>query len=107
VLRVGDLTLPEGDTGTSTGYLTVVLSAPSTSPVTASFTRSAGSADAADFVPGSGSLSIPAGATSATIPVVIRSDALDEPTQRFSVVLSAPSGGHAGGRLGQRVDPGR
>jgi photosystem II stability/assembly factor-like uncharacterized protein len=66
-LRIGDLTLVEGNSGSTSGTLTVRLSAPTTSTVTAAYSLTGDTAGAADFTSASGTISIPAGASAATI----------------------------------------
>jgi subtilisin family serine protease len=46
----------------------------------------------ADYVPASGTLTIPAGATSGNIVVSINGDLLPEPSETFTVTLSTPGG---------------
>lgn len=108
-LRVGDLRLTEGHHGSTAGRLTVRLSAPRTTAVSATYRLIAGTAGPADFTATTGTVTIPAGAAAATIPVTVRGDALDEPTETFTATLSSPSGatlGDAGGTVAVVDDDG-
>lgn len=91
-LRIGDLTLPEGNAGSTTGTVTVRLSAPAAATVTVDYALTAGTAGSGDFSTRTGTLTIAAGATSAAVPVTVRGDALDEPAESFTATLSAASG---------------
>jgi hypothetical protein len=93
-LSIDDVTIaPEGDIGFQPATFTVTLSSPSTTDVTVSYQTSNGTAVApADYtsVPVT-QLTIPAGATSATVTALVNGDALDEADETFQVVLSTPS----------------
>ncbi|MGK0187302.1 MAG: putative repeat protein (TIGR03806 family) [Verrucomicrobiales bacterium] len=69
----------------------VSLSNSSIEPITVNFATIPGTADLRDYVPSSGTLTIPAGQTNAPIPVSIVNDQSDEPNENFQVVLSSPS----------------
>ena len=72
---------------------TVRLSKTSGTDVTVRFTTADSSARApADYTATTGTLTIPAGQTSRTVAVQIREDSLDEPTERFLLNLSNPTG---------------
>ena len=70
----------------------VSLSEASSSPVTIEWHAQAGSASAADFTTAAGTLVIPAGATSGVIPAEVVADAVDESTERFTVVVDSATG---------------
>jgi parallel beta-helix repeat protein len=79
VLNIGDTLLPEN---IGTAGLNVCLSSVSNQAITVAYKVSHGSATAgADYVNTSGTLTIPAGQTCATIPVSILTDNLQEPTE--------------------------
>jgi uncharacterized protein len=61
--------------------------------VGATYTIAAGTAQGADFTAGTGSVNFADGQTSATFPVTIANDAIDEPDQTIALTLSAPTGG--------------
>ncbi|MDX6650775.1 MAG: large repetitive protein [Solirubrobacteraceae bacterium] len=89
-LSVTNANRTEGDVGMD---FTVRLSAASGRDVTVRYATADGSAVApGDYTPTSGTLTIPAGSTSRTVRVPIREDALDEPSEAFSVNLSGASG---------------
>ncbi|MCX7421933.1 MAG: hypothetical protein NT013_20635, partial [Planctomycetia bacterium] len=83
-ISVSDARVTEGDTGTTVMAFTITLSSPSLSPITVTYSTAAGTAIAdVDYQTivsgsGSGSVVIPAGAISATVPVTIINDVLDE-----------------------------
>jgi hypothetical protein len=90
-IRVGNASINEGDSGTRTVTVPVTLSAPSTSQVSVHYTTRRDTALAGrDYVSKSGTLSIPAGQTSATLSFQIVGDRVYELTQRFAVLLSSP-----------------
>jgi aryl-phospho-beta-D-glucosidase BglC (GH1 family) len=75
---------------------TVTLSAPAAEAVLVDYATLAGSADAADFTPATGTLRFEAGETSKTIAVAITADALTEANETLSVVLSNARGATLG-----------
>jgi hypothetical protein len=90
-LAVDDISVTEGDAGTTTATFTVTLSAASGKTVTFDWTISAGSATAGtDFVAASGSKTVVAGLTTTTVGITVNGDALDELDETFSIVLSNP-----------------
>jgi len=93
-ISIADISVAEGNSGTSTALLAVVLSAPSATPVTVQYATANGTATTADgdYTAASGTLTFAPGETQRAIPVTIRGDAKIEPTERFTVRLSAPRG---------------
>ena len=92
-LSIGDVTVTEGNAGSVTATFTVTLSAAAAQPVTVQFATADGTAAAgADYVAGSGTLSVPAGAMSGVVSVAVLGDLLDEDDETFSVNLSNPTG---------------
>jgi hypothetical protein len=90
-LSIGDVSVNEGNAGTVNAVFTVTLSVAASQPVTVNYATANGTATApADYTARSGTLSIPAGATSATITVVVAGDTWDEADDTFSVNLSGP-----------------
>jgi hypothetical protein len=90
-LSVNDVSVTEGNAGTTTATFTVSLSATSGNVVTFDWATSPGTAAAgADYVSATGSRTIAAGATSTTIAVTVNGDALDEVNETFTVALSNP-----------------
>ena len=93
-LRIGDVSITEGNSGTKVATFTVTLSQASTSPVTYTIATANGSAVAgSDYVARKlTGQSIAAGATSKTFAVTINGDTAIEANETFSVNLSAASG---------------
>jgi peptidoglycan-N-acetylglucosamine deacetylase len=89
-MRIGDRRVVEGPQGTSTVLtLPVRLSHPTSSQVSAAWRTTGGRATpGTDYVAASGRVTFPPGATTASIQVRILGDDLDEPRERFRVVLS-------------------
>jgi hypothetical protein len=74
-----------------TASFAITLAAPSGRDVSVAFATANGSATAGqDYAATSGRLTIPAGATAATVPVALLQDAADEPAETFELRLSAP-----------------
>ncbi|MEZ5300267.1 MAG: Calx-beta domain-containing protein [Verrucomicrobiales bacterium] len=74
-----------------TAVVTLTLSAASAFPIAVDFaTADAGAVAGDDYVTASGTASIPAGATSTTVPVTILDDALDEAEEAFALNLTNP-----------------
>jgi chitinase len=91
-LSIGDVTVTEGNSGTSSAVFTVRLSSASTQPVTVAYTTADGTALAnSDYLPASGTLTFAPGVTVMTISVPIIGDLVPEPTETFRVVLSQPT----------------
>ena len=100
---VDSVTLAEGNSGTTNAVFTVSLSAPAAQGgvtfdiATANSTATAGQ----DYVANSQTgVTIPAGSSSASFPVVINGDALNEPTETFFVRLTNVTGAFVGGSQG-------
>jgi hypothetical protein len=89
-LRIGDVTVTEGNTGTRAATFIVTLSAPSTQPVSVQYATANGTATAgSDYQASSGTLTISAGQTTGTITVPVIGDRLGEPDETFFVNLSS------------------
>jgi hypothetical protein len=90
-LSILDVTVPEGNSGTSQATFTVTLSPAASVPVTVHYATSDGTATAgSDYVATSGDLTFAIGQTVATFPVTINGDVTDEPDETFTVTLSDP-----------------
>jgi len=82
----------EPDAGTAAATFKVSLSGTALSAVTVSFATAPGTAASpSDFVAASGTLTIPAGSSKATVPVTVVGDTLFEANERFFVSLSNAS----------------
>ncbi len=91
-VSVSDATVTEPDSGSVTATFTVTLSASSTSAVKVSYATVNKTARApGDYTTKRGTVTIPAGATSATVAVPVVGDTLVEPNETFQVTLSCPS----------------
>ena len=92
-LSIADATVDEGDNGTTSLDFNVSLSQSGTSNVSASYTTSDTSAIAgSDYTASSGTLTIAAGDTSATISVEVIGDTNSEADEILTVTLSGASG---------------
>ena len=73
--------------------LPIFRTGPLTTPASAQFSTLAGSASAgSDFTATSGSLTFPVGSASVTLPVHLLEDSTAEPSESFTITLSAPTG---------------
>ena len=91
-ISINDVTVAEGDSGTTNATFTVSLSRTSNVAVTLNFTTQDGTATAgSDYNSTSGTLTIPAGSTSGTITVQVIGDTDVESDKTFKVKLSNPS----------------
>ena len=101
-LSINDVTVTEGNSGTTTATFTVTLSAASASTVTVSFATANGTATAgSDYVAQTGTLSFTAGQTTKTISITVNGDTTVEPNETFVVNLSSPSGATLADAQGQ------
>ena len=88
-----DITVTEGNTGTTNATFTINLSMAAAGNVTLAYTTSAGTATAeSDFTPTTGVLTFTPGQTSKTVDIGVVGDTTDEDNQTFSLVLSSPTG---------------
>jgi hypothetical protein len=102
-ISVNDITVAEGDAGTTDATFTVVLSTASVQPVTVSAATANDSAVApGDYtaLPAPTTLTIPAGQTTGTLTVAVAGDVVDEADERFRITLSAPVGGTLSDNVG-------
>lgn len=90
-LAIDNVTLAEGDSGTTNATFTVMLSAVSGQTVTVDFATSNGSATSADYTATSGTLTFTPGTTTQTITVPVVGDLLNEVNETFNVTLTNPS----------------
>ena len=96
-ISIGGSRLIEGNSGFRKVRANVTLSNPVPWTVTAHFAATSSTAiGGSDFVLSSGTVTIPAGATSATPAFTINSDRDVEAAEKFNVTLSAPSGAVTG-----------
>ncbi len=95
VVNVLPTRVPEGHSGTIPAVLTLALSAESGVDATVAYatadgTAIAGSGYVGDYVAATGTVTVPAGQTAATLSVAVRGDTALEPDETFDVVFSAP-----------------
>ena len=82
-----------GPESTTPAVISVTLSGTDTQDVTISYTITGGTAtNGSDYILASGTVTIPAGSTSATIQIPIIDDALVEGDETITLLLSGPSG---------------
>ncbi|MEW6471773.1 MAG: Calx-beta domain-containing protein, partial [Actinomycetota bacterium] len=88
-------TIAEGNSGTSTGTAEVVLSSPSSKPVTVDYTVGGGPASPADYSADApaGTLTFEPGETAKPVSFSVIGDTVDEPHETFGVVLSRAENG--------------
>lgn len=92
-----DVRLPEGDAGTTDFVFTVTLSGLYEFPVSVDWTTADGSARApGDYLPASGTVTIPDGELQRTLAVEIVGDLIREGDESFQVLLSNPVNGSVG-----------
>ena len=90
---VGNAAVVEGNSGSRQVFLPVTLSDTSGSDVSVHYATASGTATAGtDFTSTSGTLTIPAGTSTAYVPVDVAGDITQEPTETFSLNLSNPTG---------------
>jgi aryl-phospho-beta-D-glucosidase BglC (GH1 family) len=88
-LSISDVSVAEGNSGTSPAVFEIVLSAASTSTVTLNFEAVGDSATAGiDFTAASGSVSFAPGVTRRTITINVTGDTTVEPNEVFKIMLS-------------------
>ena len=91
-LSVDDVTVTEGDSGTTNANFTVSLNAPSGRTVTVDYATADGTAHAPDdYQAGSGTVTFAAGQTTRTVTVQVNGDLLNESNETYFVNLSGPT----------------
>lgn len=91
-LSINDVTLAEGNSGTTSFTFTVTLSAASSLPVTVAYATANDTATAgSDYQTASGTMTFLSGETQKTITVLVNGDTVNEPDEDFFVNLSNPS----------------
>ena len=90
-LSVNDVSVVEGDIGTTNATFTVSLSAPSGRAVTVDYATADGTAQAPlDYLATNGTLNFAPGQTSKTVTVLVNGDLLDEGSENFFLNLTNP-----------------
>lgn len=92
-LAISDVTVAEGNAGTTDAILTVALDAPSALPVTVHYATADGTGMAgSDYTSSQGTLTFAPGVTSQTITIGVAGDTIYEGDETFRVELTTPSG---------------
>jgi hypothetical protein len=90
-ISINDVTVTEGDTGTTTAAFNVSLSAASGLSVTVNYATADGTATAvSDYQATSGTLTFTPGQTTQTVNVLVNGDTIFEPNETFFVNLTTP-----------------
>jgi hypothetical protein len=90
-LSIGDVTMAEGNSGTTAFAFTVTLDGPSSNTVTVDYASANGTAtNAPDYTSVSGTLTFNSGETSKTVTVLVTGDTVNEANETFYVNLSDP-----------------
>jgi autotransporter-associated beta strand protein len=91
-VSVGDVTVAEPSSGISYATFHVTLSSASVQTVTVNFATADGTAAApGDYTPLNGTVTFAPGETAKTVAVAVKSDAVSESSETFSLNLSSPS----------------
>ena len=91
-ISINDVTVTEGNAGTSTASFTISLSNTSSQTVSVNYATSGNTATSGtDFVATSGTANITAGLLTATVNVTINGDTTFEPNETFFVNLTTPT----------------
>ncbi len=91
-MTINDVTVAEGDSGTTTAQFTVSLGYASSSTITVNYATANSSATAgSDYTGTSGTLTLPAGSTGSTVNVLVSGDNIDENNETFHVNLTGAS----------------
>ena len=97
VVSVANVSVAEGNSGSSNAVFTVSLSRAAATPVTVRWATANGTAAAgSDYTAGSGTVTFAAGVVSQTVAVSVTGDSAVESDETFTVTLSAPSGATLG-----------
>lgn len=96
-VSINDVSVDEGNAGTTPATFAVTLDQASAGPVTVNYATSNGPAPAAtagsDYDAANGTVTFAPGETSRPVVVQVSGDTIDEADERFTVTLSSPSGG--------------
>jgi hypothetical protein len=101
-VNAGDVSVPEGNSGTSDALVPVTLTSPAVGPVTVNFATADGTATAGtDYTATSGTLTFAPGQTSQNVTVSVTGDLAIEADETFFVNLTNPVGANPGDMQGQ------
>ena len=91
-ISINDVSVAEGNSGTTTATFTVSLSTTSNQTVTVNYATAGNTATSGtDFVAANGTATITAGQLSTTINITVNSDTTFEPSETFFVNLTSPT----------------
>jgi Calx-beta domain len=91
-LAIDDVSMNEGNSGTTAFTFTVTKTGATALPASAAWTTGGGDATpGSDYVSNNGTVSFPAGTATKTITVLVKGDSVLETDQAFDVTLSAPN----------------
>jgi PKD repeat protein len=92
-VSIGNVSVVEGDSGTTPAAFTVSLSAPCSDPVTVNWATADGTATAGtDYQAASGTLTFSPGQTALNVSVSVFGNTTPQPNRTFTVALSGPQG---------------
>lgn len=93
-ISINDISVAEGNSGTTNADFTITLSAASGQAITVSYATADGTALAgSDYTASTGTATLFPGETSKTLSIAVNGDLTFEPDKTFIVNLSAPTGG--------------
>src|SRR5262249_10690037 len=105
-ISVANVSLIEGNSGTTYAVFTLSLSVPTTQQVTVNFATANGTATAgSDYTARSGAVTFAPGVTAQTVSVAVTGDTLVESDETFKLLLSSPVNGRGGEAAGAGEDP--
>ena len=88
-ISINDVTVAEGNAGTSAAVFSIVVSTPSSDTITVVYSTADGTAKAgSDYAAATGTVSFAPGETAKTIAVSVNGDVINEPDEIFSVDLT-------------------
>jgi hypothetical protein len=92
-IRIGNVSKPEGDSGTQTFTFALTLTGPAQVPVVVTFATGNGTAVApSDYLAAGGTTTIAAGASTGSIAVTVKGDTAHEKKETFTVSLTKVAG---------------
>jgi PKD repeat protein len=92
-VSIGNVSVVEGDSGTTPATFTVSLSGPCSDPVTVNYATADGTATAGgDYQAASGTLTFSPGQTTLNVSVSVFGNTTPQPNRSFTVALSGPQG---------------
>src|SRR5262249_49782580 len=95
-ISINDVSMNEGNSGTTAFDFTVSLDSPQSAPVTVDFATADGTATAgSDYAANSGTVTFAPGSTSQPVTVLVNGDTTFEPNETFLVNLSNATGNAA------------